>query len=228
VFLDEVGDLPLPTQAKLLRVLESGEVHRLGSLRPKHVDFRLVSATNQDLQTLVAAGRFRSDLLFRINGFTVTLPPLRERPDDVPSLAERFVSGAAGELGKEAPAISSEALRALLDYAWPGNVRELRNVMERATLLCETASIEPEHLGLASKPRENAGHDAAPAAAASPPRGKPLREQVASLERERIVEALEHCGWNQTHAAKRLGVSRRTLITKMIAHEIPRRRAQSM
>ena len=224
LFLDEVGDLPLPMQAKLLRVLESGELMRVGSVRPKRVDFRLISATNQDLEALVGAGRFRSDLLFRINGFTVTLPPLRQRADDIAPLAERFVELAARDAGKRAPAISGAALRVLRDHPWPGNVRELRHVMERATLVCAGTTIEPQHLGI------GAFHQEAGNAGPSPPAGrsgKPLREQVESLEKERIVEALERCGWNQTRTAKHLGVSRRTLITKMIAYSIPRRRVEA-
>jgi two-component system response regulator AtoC len=225
VFLDEVGDLPLPMQAKLLRVLETGELTRLGALRPKRVDFRLVSATNQDLEAMVASGRFRTDLLFRINEFTVTLPPLRQRPADIAPLAERFAQRASRDLGKPAPTLSSAALHALQEHSWPGNVRELRHVMERATLLCAGRTIEPADLGSSFHPSEPVANGARPSKSPGPE--VPLREQVESLEKERIVAALERCGWNQTRTAKRLGVSRRTLITKMIAYEIPRRRPES-
>ncbi len=223
VFLDEVGDLPLPTQAKLLRVLESGEITRLGAIRPKRVDFRLVSATNQDLDALVASGRFRSDLLFRINGFTITLPPLRQRPADIVPLAEHYARRAAGELGKTAPRLSAATVRALADYAWPGNVRELRNVVERATIICVSGTLEPEDLGPSFV---GTGERTPPQGRAERSGDKPLREQVESLEKARIVESLERCRWNQTRAAKRLGISRRTLITKMIAYGIPRRRVE--
>jgi two-component system response regulator AtoC len=224
LFLDEVGDLPLATQAKLLRVLESGEITRLGAIRPKRVDFRLVSATNQDLEALVASGRFRSDLLFRINGFTITLPPLRQRPDDIVPLAERFAQRAARELEKAALRLSASAIQALRDHSWPGNVRELRNVIERATIVCTSETIEPEHFGAALQ--RHAGARAASTTTDPAAGQKPLREQVESLEKARIVEALERCRWNQTRTAKRLGVSRRTLITKMIAYGIPRRRIE--
>jgi transcriptional regulator with PAS, ATPase and Fis domain len=148
VFLDEVGELSRATQVKLLRVLETGEVLRIGSVKPKKVDVRLVSATNQNLNHLVAASEFRTDLLFRINGFTVTLPPLRERLADIGPLARFFAARAAARAGVRAPELTLAAIQALKRFSWPGNIRELRNVMERSVALCppDATSIDIEHL----------------------------------------------------------------------------------
>jgi transcriptional regulator with PAS, ATPase and Fis domain len=150
IFLDEVGELALAAQAKLLRGLEQREVLRVGGLKPRPVDVRVVSATNRDLDAEVAAGRFRSDLYYRLNGVALRVPPLRERPAEVALLAERFVARAAEELGLPlTPALEPAALALLEAYAWPGNVRELRNVVDRAVLLAAgDAAIEPIHLPL--------------------------------------------------------------------------------
>ena len=146
VFLDEVGELPLETQAKLLRVIERGEVIRLGSVHSKRVDVRYVAATNRDLQIFIAEGRFRSDLFFRLNGFSVTLPPLRKRKREIAPLARHFLQKAAK--GKQFT-VTPDAQAALESYPWPGNVRELKNVVERALVLSgPTGTIEPEHLQL--------------------------------------------------------------------------------
>jgi two-component system, NtrC family, response regulator AtoC len=158
VFLDEVGELPLETQAKLLRVIERGEVIRLGSVHAKRVDVRYVAATNRDLQVFIAEGRFRSDLFFRLNGFSVTLPPLRKRRREIGALARHFLTKAAK--GKPFN-VGAEAQAALESYAWPGNVRELKNVVERALVLSGvTGNIEPQHLQLPeTAPAESSSHD---------------------------------------------------------------------
>jgi transcriptional regulator with GAF, ATPase, and Fis domain len=210
VFLDELGELTPATQMKLLRVLENGEVMRLGSLTPKRVDIRFVCATNRDVESDVRDGRFRADLFFRVNGVSVTIPPLRERPDDIEALAERFFEQSRAKLGRSPVELAPEARAALRGYAWPGNVRELRNVVERAALLCESERIEEGHLGLR-----------APAKSASS-----LKAGVNREEREMIVQALTKCAGNQTLAAKLLGVSRRTLVAKLALHGIPRPRRQ--
>jgi DNA-binding NtrC family response regulator len=148
LFLDEVGELPLATQAKLLRVVESREVMRLGSLRPKSVDVRFVAATHRDLEQMVQTGAFRQDLYYRLNGVSLFVPPLRERVDEIPRLANEFVARFCKESRRPIVPISDAAMAVLKTYAWPGNVRELRNVIERATVFCRSVAIAPEHLGL--------------------------------------------------------------------------------
>lgn len=147
VFLDELGEMPLSTQAKLLRVLEDRQVQRVGSLKPKPIDVRFVAATNRDLEAEIAAGRFRQDLYFRLNGIALTIPPLRERMDEIDGLANAFILHACHKSAHEhVPVLSAQALALLRGYSWPGNIRELRNVMERAVLLCTDGVILPEHL----------------------------------------------------------------------------------
>jgi two-component system response regulator AtoC len=147
VFLDELGEMPLSTQAKLLRVLEDRQVQRVGSLKPKPIDVRFVGATNRDLEAEIACGRFRQDLYFRLNGIAVTIPPLRERIDEIPGLANAFIIHGCQKMARDdVPVLSPQALALLRSYAWPGNIRELRNVMERAVLLSIEGTILPEHL----------------------------------------------------------------------------------
>ena len=147
VFLDELGEMPLSTQAKLLRVLEDRQVQRVGSLKPKPIDVRFVAATNRDLEAEIAAGRFRQDLYFRLNGIALTIPPLRERMDEIEGLASAFILHACQKSQRDdVPVLSPQALALLRGYTWPGNIRELRNVMERAVLLCIDGVILPEHL----------------------------------------------------------------------------------
>jgi DNA-binding NtrC family response regulator len=208
VFLDEVGELPLGTQAKLLRVLEQRELHRVGGLKPRPIDVRFVAATNRDLDAEVAAGRFRADLLYRLNGASLRVPPLRERTAEIAPLARLFAARAADGLGLDAaPALSAEALTRLEAYSWPGNIRELRNMMERAVLL-GGESIGLEHLPL---------DKLAAVWTAAPARG-------GSSMRDRILEALEANAHNQTRAAEQLGVSRQTLSTWLDRYDIPRPR----
>ncbi|MDB4929606.1 MAG: Response regulator of zinc sigma-54-dependent two-component system, partial [Myxococcaceae bacterium] len=146
VFLDEVGELTLALQAKLLRVLEDRLVRRVGGVKSHPVDVRVVAATNRDLEAEIAAGRYRSDLYFRLGGFVLTIPPLRERVGEIAPLARRFALAAAEQSGRPPPTISDEAMALLAAYRWPGNIRELRNVIARAVLLSSGASITPEHL----------------------------------------------------------------------------------
>jgi two-component system response regulator AtoC len=232
VFLDEVGDMPLTTQARLLRVLENGEVMRLGSTRTKRVDVRFVSATHRDLQGLCANQQFRPDLYFRLSGVVVTIPPLRERHDDIASLAEHFVSEAGRRLGRSEVRIAPGALDRLHAYPWPGNIRELRNVLERAVLLAKGGLLEPVHLdAMASAAGEQAGPQEAVAvatrlASTPAPAGESgtFRETVRELERERILEALEKCAGNQSRAAKMLGIPRRTFVKRLDVYGIARPR----
>ncbi len=216
VFLDEVGELPLTLQAKLLRVLEDREVRRVGAVTTRPFDARVVSATNRDLQAEIAAGRFRSDLYFRLNGFSLTIPPLRQRQGEILPLAEHFLSDAARRTpGATVAALSPEAREALVHFAWPGNIRELRNVMERAQLLAVDGVVTVKHLGFTVE---------APAAAPSPDDTASLRAALDRTERQQILDALERTKGNQTRAAALLGISRRTLIDKLELHHLPRPR----
>jgi two-component system response regulator AtoC len=211
LFLDEVGELPTSIQVKLLRALELREVMRVGGRAPRRVDVRFISATNRDLEAESARGAFRPDLFFRLNGIALTLPPLRARTEEIGELARAFLARACAEMDRpRAPALADEALAALERYAWPGNVRELRNVIDRAVVLCTGDRVGVQHL----PPKIRA------AAAPLPARGE-------AGERERIVAALEACLWNQTQAATRLGVSRRTLISRIEELGLPRPRKKA-
>ncbi|HEX2660613.1 MAG TPA: sigma-54 dependent transcriptional regulator [Polyangia bacterium] len=214
VFLDEVGDLPLVLQAKLLRVIESREVMRVGALRARRIDVRYVSATNRELARAVAEGRFRQDLYYRLNCVTLTVPPLRERPSDIAPLAEYFLRSACERFGYADRAFSAAAQAALGAHGWPGNVRELRNVVERAVLLAPGVSIEPEHLGLVAA--------VVPAADHRPRVDEPV--SAARPERDRIADALVACAGNQSRAADLLGISRRTLVRRIASLRLPRPR----
>jgi DNA-binding NtrC family response regulator/pSer/pThr/pTyr-binding forkhead associated (FHA) protein len=207
LFLDEIGDMPLNLQAKLLRVLERKVITRVGGTSEVATDARLIAATHRNLDADVRAGRFRQDLLFRIGGFTIAVPPLRDRPAEIIPLAEHFARTAAAEQARPAPALSDDAREALAGYAWPGNVRELRNALERALVLATetiTAADLPERI-----------HDASHRVRPATPAGADVRGQLAEVERAAIVAALEADSGNQTRAARRLGLSRRALIYKM-------------
>jgi DNA-binding NtrC family response regulator len=212
LFLDEVGDLPLTTQAKLLRVLEDGEVRRLGSNRPTRVEVRILAATNRDLEAEVRAGRFRADLFFRLHVVALRLPPLRERPEDLPVLVEHLLAHHARETKRGQKHLTPAALAGLRRYPWPGNVRELSNVLERAVLLSAGPEITPEDLAL---PLGEAGEPGV--------EGGLLRRASAQAEREAILQALEATGGNVTRAAERLGLSRRGLQLMMRRHGLPGR-----
>jgi DNA-binding NtrC family response regulator len=229
--LDEVGDMSPSTQTKVLRALESGEVQRLGSATPRKVDVRFVSASNRDLRQLVAAGTFRADLFFRLNGITLTLPPLRSRPADILPLAVHFLAQAALGLGRDAPRLSAEVVQLLERHPWPGNVRELRNVVHRAALLCRSSSIVPEHLLLLEDAKALPGSDELPADHATVrlsirPAPVELRGTMDQFEREHLLAALAKTKGNQTRAAEILGIARRTLIKKMVRHGIERPRVR--
>ncbi|HET9623111.1 MAG TPA: sigma 54-interacting transcriptional regulator [Kofleriaceae bacterium] len=207
LFLDEIGDMPLALQAKLLRVLERKVITRVGGTNEVATDARLIAATHRNLDADVRAGRFRQDLLFRIGGFTIAVPPLRDRPNEILPLAEHFARIAAAEQARPAPALSDDAREALAGYDWPGNVRELRNALERALVLATdtiTAADLPERI-----------HDASHRTRPVTPTGADVRGQLAEVERAAIVAALEADAGNQTRAARRLGLSRRALIYKM-------------
>jgi two-component system response regulator AtoC len=253
LFLDEVGDLTLPAQAKLLRVLETGEILRVGAVKPKKVDVRFISATNRDLRTLIAGGNFRKDLFYRLNGVNLHIPPLRRRMSDIEPLVEFFAERSARQIGKPKPMFTLEAMSKLCAYRWPGNVRELRNVIERAVLLTRDGSVLPEILQLDANTEPGGPYSssnqipiAAPTrdSAAMPvsfefdeaatrvmnadkaPEGlvDKLRSELAKQERTRILAALAKASGNQTIAASLLGISRRTLLNRLDEYAIPRPR----
>ena len=225
LLLDELGELPLDTQAKILRVVENGEVRRLGSSEVRSVDVRFLGATHRDMTSAIREGRFREDLFFRLDGFSLTLPPLRKRPSEVVPLAMRFASIAAARAQRPVPLLTTSAEGALLSHAWPGNLRELRNVMERATVLSQgSGCIDASHLVF------SASVESAPASARGPaPKASALSDRLRAKERERIEEALVRASGKQAEAAKLLGVSRRTLINRLDALGIdrPRKRTPS-
>jgi len=243
LFLDEVGEMALATQAKLLRVLENGELMRLGAAKPRAIDVRFVAATNRDLPALVAKGAFRRDLYFRLNGMTIPVPPLRERPAEIPTLARFFLARAAEQQGGPCPVVSDAVLERLHAHSWPGNVRELRHVMDRAFTLCRRGALRDEHIVIDRALDEGGGRESAPpdVAAWAPPRSPsassppaPMtsaREAVGRLarvdpeEEQRLIRtALEDAGWNQGKAAAILGISRRTLVNRLNEYQFKRPR----
>lgn len=207
VFLDEIGEIDAATQVKLLRVLESRSFERVGGVETIRVDVRIISATNRDLREMVAAGRFREDLFYRLSVVNIVLPPLRERRSEIPQLVARFAAEFARENNRPVTGISPDALRALLDYPWPGNIRELRNCIESMVVLAQGPLLEvrdlPENI---RDPKPEPARIADPD---RPPPEKPLK--IEENERILIEEALRKCNGNRTAAAKLLGISRRTL-----------------
>jgi transcriptional regulator with GAF, ATPase, and Fis domain len=199
LFLDEIGELPLDLQSKLLRVLEEGEFERLGSTKTQHVDVRIIAATNRDIEQEIKDGKFRQDLFYRLNVFPVVIPPLRERPEDIPLLVRSIVKEFQKKLGKEIENIPKKTMEALQSYLWPGNVRELRNIIEHAMILCkgETLNVDLP----ASMPSETVAA------------GK-----LENIERSHIIEVLNQTGWRISGsggAAEILGLKRTTLNSKL-------------
>jgi two-component system, NtrC family, response regulator AtoC len=232
VFLDEIGEMPLPLQAKLLRAIEEQEVIRIGGLVPRPIDVRFIAATNRRLEDGPDARgeALREDLYFRLAGATLAIPPLRERTEEIPALAARFAAEGALRAGRTAaPALADATVDCLARYPWPGNVRELRNVVHLAVVLCEGDRLMPEHL-----PAKVSGFAAREAVRDLPAACLPVavaREELrrpglagerGGLDEDRVREALRACGGNQTRAAKWLGVSRRTLVRRLDAFRLPR------
>jgi len=221
LFLDEIGELPRSLQSRLLRVLESGEIRRVGDNHPITVYVRLVCATHRALETMAKAGEFREDLLFRINTFEITVPPLRERKDDIPDLVDHFVRRGRPQTPPRAQTIDDEALGLVLAHDWPGNIRELANVIEHALVLCDDLPVTPDHLpgrfrqlvpvSPVKRRIDAAAVDRPPAATPSADRPKTLRE----MELEAILEGLERNGGNKPKTAEELGVSLKTLYNKL-------------
>jgi DNA-binding NtrC family response regulator len=211
LFLDEIGELPLAVQAKLLRVLELGEVHRVGSVEPRKVSVHVIAATNRDLRAEVAAGRFRSDLYYRLNIVEVKLPPLRDRREDIPYLTAAFVRDSAERLQKGLLGLTPGAERMLGAAAWDGNVRELRNVIERACILADGEFITERELAISMPPSAPA-----PAHAAAAPAAPPAEDALlVNVEREHIQRALVRANGNKKAAARMLGLSRRALYRRL-------------
>jgi DNA-binding NtrC family response regulator len=219
LFLDEIGDMPLSTQAKILRVLQERTFQRVGGEEKISVNVRVICATNRNLEQAVQSGAFRNDLFYRINMFAIDVPPLRERAADIAALARHFLAVGSRSGRYTARSISDSALSALCEHRWPGNVRELQNAVERAMMICREEEIQPSHLPpavLHGKPAEQ------PVLTATVNAGRNLVEAVEGFERSMIVDALEKCDWNKAQAARHLGVTRRILSYKITSLGIDR------
>jgi len=213
LFMDEVGAMPPPAQAKILRALQDGEFHRLGEEQPTRVDVRVVAATNADLAEEARAGRFRQDLYYRLNVLRIELPPLRSRTEDIPLLAAAFVKEISARLGRPAPSLSARAMGELMAYAWPGNVRELRNALERALIL--NAGVVLDSLDLTSLAGDSLA--ASPTAESDTTN---LRLALARREKEVLLDALRHSGGVRKEAARLLGIDQRNLAYYLHKHGI--------
>jgi transcriptional regulator with GAF, ATPase, and Fis domain len=199
LFLDEIGEVPLDLQSKLLRVLEEGTFERLGSTKPLHVNVRIIAATNRDIEQKVEDGKFRRDLFYRLNVFPIVIPPLRERSEDIPLLVRAAVKEFQKKMGKEIESIPKKTMQALQAYSWPGNVRELRNLIERAMILSKDKTLEVDVPHRAPSEKDSTGN-------------------LGDMERKHIVAVLEKTGWRiagQGGAAEVLGLKRTTLHAKM-------------
>jgi DNA-binding NtrC family response regulator len=211
LFLDEIAEMPAALQVKLLRALQSGEVRRLGATQAATIDVRVISATNGDLAARISQGTFREDLFYRLNVIQIVLPPLRDRREDIPALAEHFVGRSAGKLGRTLR-LAPECVECLLRYPWPGNVRELENAIERATILARGEMVEPDDL----PPHVSAGLQLGPSPAL------PRQITLADAERVHILQTLERFGRNHSGAAEALGIGRTTLWRKLKEYGIDR------
>lgn len=213
IFLDEIGDLPLSTQVKLLRVLEERRIEKVGDQKSIPVDVRVITATNRDLEKMMAEGEFREDLFFRISVFPIHCPSLSERIEDIPQLIRNLIETNNKRTGKEIKGISQEAMQRLMAYSWPGNVRELRNVIEYAFVLAQGSSLELRDLPEKVLSGRSTKNGIARASASGSETGQ-------AQERERLIQALHKAGFNRTRAAALLGISRVTLWKRMKHHAI--------
>lgn len=209
IFLDEIGDIPLSMQVKLLRILETKEFERVGDTRPIKTDVRIIAATNRDLYELMSQGKFRQDLLFRINIIPIHLPPLRKRIEDIPLLVDHFIRQLRERSGKQISGLDARTMDIFINYSWPGNVRELRGALEYAFVVAEKGLISPDHLPVSMT-------------SSKPKLGKTpaVSELLSSGERNALVEALIKCRGNQTQAARLLGVNRVTVWHRIQKHGI--------
>ena len=223
IFLDEIGDVSLELQPKLLRVLQEREFERLGNTRTLRTDARLIAATNRDLAVMVAEQKFRSDLFYRLNVFPIRVPPLRERREDIPTLVSHFVSRFARHMNKRIESITSEAMSALCNYRWPGNIRELQNVVERAVILSSGPVLRVSLSDLSAAGGLSSKHSHP----VKPENEGNLRRVLEETERQRILEALDETRWliaGPRGAAARLGVKRSTLQARILRLGIARNR----
>ncbi|MDZ4759561.1 MAG: sigma-54 dependent transcriptional regulator [Alphaproteobacteria bacterium] len=230
LFLDEVGELPLEMQVKLLRVLQEGEVDAVGSRRPTKVDVRIISATNRDLATQVQEGRFREDLYYRLNVFPIEVPSLRERREDLPAMVEHFIRRFNAEEGRTVPGVTSEALSMLMSYDWPGNVRQLENSVFRAIVLSDGAALKPDDFPQISGLKAEGGHGFPPpslpandVATDAPVLITDLTGDLRSLEaieRDLIQYAIDHYSGHMSEVARRLGIGRSTLYRKVREYDL--------
>jgi two-component system, NtrC family, response regulator AtoC len=231
LFLDEVGDIPADVQVKLLRVLQEREFERVGGVETVKVDVRVISATHRDLEASINDGKFREDLYYRLNIFEITLPPLRERPGDIPILVEHFVQKFAQSTGKAVRGADPAALAELQSYPWPGNVRELENVIERALILARGSTLQAQDLDFGR--RLASGAAAAPGARVATPvsaagaapgeageGGRSFYKRISEQERNEIIAAVERAQGNIAHAARSLGINRSTLYYRMRKHNL--------
>jgi transcriptional regulator with GAF, ATPase, and Fis domain len=220
LFLDEIGDLPLALQAKILRALEEKRFERVGGTVPLQVDVRVVAATNRNLKAAVAARQYREDLYFRLSVFPITIPPLRERPNDIPTLARYFIDRFCRDLNKRPLTLSPGAEQELCAYGWPGNVRELQNCIERAAILTEGDTIHPRHLNLSFRslaPTALGDEDPGPWSKVdlSGTLADVSRRAVSEVERRKIEQTLKEAAGNRGRAAELLQVSYKTLVAKL-------------
>lgn len=209
LFLDEIGDISLKTQVDLLRVIEEKKITRVGGNADIPVNFRLIAATNKNLEAMTAGGKFREDLYYRINVFSIAVPPLRERHEDIPLLVNHFVSQFAQRMNKTVTEVSDATMRTLCNFHWPGNVRELQNAIERAVLVCKTTTIQPEDLPFPM-------NDSRPVVAED--------KTLAEVERQHIVRLLKESGWNIYQTARLLDIDRVTLYNKIRKYGLKRER----
>jgi len=200
LFLDEIAEIPVPLQAKLLRFLDSGEFRRVGGNKSLKADVRVIAATNKNLHDEMLGGRFREDLYYRLNVINIEIPPLRERKDDIQPLAYYFIGLHAKKISKNVTALDDGALDALLMYDWPGNVRELENIIERAVILCESSVITRDDLAVQSSASPDGNHE---------------HRRLKEVEKDHILKVLKETGGNQTQASRLLGVDRKTLYLKL-------------
>lgn len=215
LFLDEIGEMPLALQVKLLRVLQDEEIRVVGGTASKKIDVRVVSATSKQLELEIAAERFREDLYFRLNVFSLALPPLRERQEDIPLLVAHFIEKNGRKMGKHVASCTPEVLRLLMDYNWPGNVRELGNCIERGLVLCDGEMLDLECLPEKLRGMNDSGRGAGMAF-----EGFSIKRAEECLERELIRKALNETGGNRTHAARLLEISHRALLYKIKEYSI--------
>jgi two-component system response regulator AtoC len=228
VFLDEIGEMPLSMQAKLLRVVENREVLRVGALQPRQIDVRFVFATNRDLHLEVEQKTFRQDLFFRIGSITLRIPALRERVDEIVPLAEHFISTSCAKIGHAPPRIPPETARFLEGHAWPGNVRELKHVIELAALVAEGDAVRPTDIHieryLPSEASPTSSLRMTPPPTFVDPEQKTDPAALPKSERDRMLEALEKTLWNQSKAAELMGMPRRTFVKRLAQYDLPRPR----